>query len=196
MSGEPAAQRGLDVCSAKSKQERLEQSLDSSNTGNRRGVGGKENIRAVLASPEKDDSDGHKMAAGPANNFLNVTPPGSPATPSTISGKRPRAVRGANRTKKTEQALKRLLVRGQQQQQHERTEEMEEDEAPLRQQAKRRRDALARGAKARGQAHQEKAFCQPVIDNAAADVTADDDSFHIKVKIVNYRLPVPYRYLK
>jgi hypothetical protein len=57
------------------------------------------------------ESDTDNVTVTSADNSLNVTPPGSP-TGKPAAKKRP-SLRGANRTKKTEQAINRILVSAQ-----------------------------------------------------------------------------------
>ncbi len=86
----------------------------------RPGPGGKENIRTQPAAAGADSDDEGRVAVQSTNNSLNITPPGSPTGKARVKGGRgrPRAVRGANRTRQTEQALKRILGSGQRQLEH------------------------------------------------------------------------------
>jgi len=56
-----------------------------------------------------DDDDDDVIVTKSGSNQVNITPPASPlGTPASAKGANSRAVRGANRTKKTQQALQKL----------------------------------------------------------------------------------------
>jgi hypothetical protein len=139
----------------------------------------KENVTNFAQGDDSDDDDDKVTVESPSKS-LNITPPGSPnsslsKTPCN-GGKRPRAVRGANRTRKTEQALKRILVRGQQKL-HE-----EEEELPP---TKRRRAGRHKNSCERGEDKEKGAVCQslgtspPAINNT----TGSSDSFNVKIRL-------------
>jgi hypothetical protein len=64
-----------------------------------------------LIHSDDDDDDGGDatLVTASANNSLSITPPGSPSVQQTTK-KRRISVRGANRTRKADLAIKRILV--------------------------------------------------------------------------------------
>ena len=135
---------------------------------------GKENISSKPI-PVNDDSDDDDVTVEPINNSLNITPPGSPNSSAgrLSSGKRPRSVRGANRTRKTEQALKRILVSEQEK------EQLEQQRRPKR----RRKTATAAAHRHQHEDEEEedeKSLCRSPVTSSLD--TTSVASFPLKVR--------------
>jgi hypothetical protein len=118
------------------------------------------------------ESEADNVSLTSANNSLNVTPPGSP-TGKPAAKKRP-SLRGANRTKKTEQAIHRILVSAQ-----------TKDQQPPFKATRNRRGGASKAARGRQSRLWERAECVSEsveeTNNSNSSSSSISGSFNVKI---------------
>jgi hypothetical protein len=120
------------------------------------------------------DSEADIVTETSANNdSLNVTPPGSP-TGKPAAKKRP-SLRGANRTKKTEQAINRILVSAQ-----------TKDQQPPFKATRNRRGGASKAARGRQSRLWERAECVSEsveeTNNSSSSGSSSSSRFSVKIR--------------
>jgi hypothetical protein len=128
------------------------------------------------------ESEADNVTVTSANNdSLNVTPPGSP-TGKPAAKKRP-SLRGANRTKKTEQAIHRILVSAQ-----------TKDQQPPFKATRNRRGGASKAARGRQSRLWERAECvsESVEETNNLNSSGSSSSFNVKIRFLGeiHRLAV------
>jgi hypothetical protein len=116
------------------------------------------------------DSEADNVTETSANNSLNVTPPGSP-TGKPAAKKRP-SLRGANRTKKTEQAINRILVSAQ-----------AKDQQPPFKATRNRRGGASKAARGRQSRLWERTECvSESVEEETNSSNSSGSSFNVKIR--------------
>jgi hypothetical protein len=121
------------------------------------------------------ESEADNVTETSANNSLNVTPPGSPTGGKPAAKKRP-SLRGANRTKKTEQAINRILVSAQ-----------AKDQQPPFKATRHRRGGASKAARGRQSRLWERAECVSEIveetnNSSNSGSSSSSSSFNVKIR--------------
>jgi hypothetical protein len=116
------------------------------------------------------ESEADNVTETSANNSLNVTPPGSPTGGKPAAKKRP-SLRGANRTKKTEQAINRILVSAQ----------AKDQQPPFK--ATRNRRGASKAARGRQSRLWERAECvSESVEETNNSSSNSSGSFNVKIR--------------